>query len=145
MHVQGANGSYVVNGRAGIAQGKQSSVAVTGYFEGKVIQTVSTIGQEGHTSAEAQRASTILRILQGNKELLTENPWIQNIWFPSGAHVWPATFKSGKPPKHNGQIERNLNDSQLAAVRSMLSLEDKDRIVLVQGPPGIFHILIYLT
>ena len=145
MRMEGPNGSYTVKGKAGSVNGRQSSVAVTGHFEGKVIQTISTIGQEGHTGAEAHRAATILRILQGSKELLDDNPWIQNIWFASDTLVWPPTFTSNKHPKHNGQIERPLNDSQLTAVRAMLSFEDKNRIVLVQGPPGVYICFISFT
>jgi primosomal protein N' len=89
--------------------------------------------------AEAQRAATVLCILQGS-EKLEESPWIQNIWFPpddNGPLTWPKEW-SEPPLKFSNQKTAPpstlpLNPSQQTAVNHMFS---SNRITLIQGPPG---------
>ncbi|GLB40322.1 putative AAA domain containing protein [Lyophyllum shimeji] len=129
----------LVNGKSGLLQAAQS-------VDGPMVATVISIGRDDPTTAEAQRAATILRILQGYEQLLTNSPWIQNIFFPSGdPHKplsWPLEWsdpcKSGpslmvpNPPS----ILLQLNSSQQDAVNTMYSTLDKHRITVIQGPPG---------
>lgn len=117
---------------------------------GKTVTTLTSIGRDDPTTAEAQRAATILRILQGTDKLLVDSPWIKNIWFPpdnDGLLIWPEDWstassrvrpfasRSADPP--DGNLGRHsLNASQQEAVNTMLSPKDTHRITLIQGPPG---------
>jgi primosomal protein N' len=116
-------------------------------LDGKVITSVTSIGRDDPTTAEAHRAATILRILQGSEKLLDESPWIQNIWFPlddNGLLTWPKEWSEEKkqetlsksiqqPPPPSSPP---LNPSQQKAVNYMFSTKDDHRITLIQGPPG---------
>lgn len=129
----------------------QISVDHAGLAGNKSVARITTIGRDGPTLAEAQRVAKILRILQGSEDVLSENPWIQNIWFPSGDdHIlcWPETWSTSSSlpsrstppvvaPSSNGNPVRHpLNQSQQTAVDTMLSPSNKDHIVVIQGPPG---------
>jgi regulator of nonsense transcripts 1 len=106
----------------------------------KVIGSVTTIGRQDSTSAEKQRGETILQVLQGNTQLLHDNPWLQKICFPSDDFSWPSSFATSPtspPPEPDfSALERPLNNSQLDAVKQMLSLADNARVTLIHGPPG---------
>ncbi|KAJ7285109.1 hypothetical protein C8J57DRAFT_709618 [Mycena rebaudengoi] len=114
--------------------------------DSKTILSIKSIGRDDPTTAEAQRAAAILRILQGKTELLTENPWMQNIWFPAPADEsgnfeplrWPPDWSNGPSDKSaKDNLDRlNLNRSQQTAVDTMLSRTDTNRITIIQGPPG---------
>lgn len=129
-----------MKGKAGKILGKSGSLTTNGDLSSKTITSLTTIGREGPTMAEAQRAATLLRILQGEPGSLINNPWVQNIWF-STSFQWPAPWAlivPANPISLEVDPERPLNDSQQVAVQHMLSMDDKDRIVLIQGPPGNF-------
>ncbi|KAF7327653.1 AAA-12 domain-containing protein [Mycena kentingensis (nom. inval.)] len=109
----------------------------------KTILTIKSVGRDDPTTAEAQRAATVRSILQGNIGLLTDNPWIKNIWYPpsddsAGVLEWPQDW-STRPlpmaPASEDNLDR-LNASQREAVEAMLHPGNEHRIVLVQGPPG---------
>jgi hypothetical protein len=137
MKVNGRSGSYLLKGKTDKVSGKDAVINVDASLAGKEVRTVRTVGREGRTNAEAQRELAILRILQGIGSI-TENPWYQNIWFSSDSQTWPPSWKVNKkePVSLDVDPERPLNDSQIDAIQYMLSEEDNDRIVLVQGPPG---------
>ena len=145
-----------VSGRSGNV--KSDRVLTTG---NKEITTVTSIGRDDPTTAEARRSATILRILQGSDKLLDESPWVQNIWFPQtddGLLTWPKEWSELKPLPRRGHsvrtnqpnqsskshpssqtgnmVHHTLNSSQQEAVNFMLSELDDHRITLVQGPPG---------
>lgn len=108
---------------------------------GKVIGSITTIGRDDPTSAEKQRGLTVLRILQGHPEILDDNPWVANICLPPpDDFTWPFSLqsRSSTPPPEPDftTLQRPLNNSQLCAVKYMLSSSDKSRICLIQGPPG---------
>ena len=148
MEVSGQAGTYSTQGIMGEVKGRSGNVITDRRLDGKVIKSVTSIGRDDPTTAEAQRAATVLRILQGSEKLLDESPWIQNIWFPlndNGLLTWPKEWSdenSKTPLKSNNQktpappSQLPLNPSQQAAVNRMFSCKDDHRITLIQGPPG---------
>jgi hypothetical protein len=82
----------------------------------------------------------VLQVLQGNSQLIDNNPWLQKICFPSDDFSWPSSFSVNPKSTHFepdfSTLERPLNNSQCDAVKHMLSLTDDSRITLVHGPPG---------
>ena len=150
MSVSGPGSSeYIVRGQIGKVNGKSGALSAQRSLSDKSITTLTSIGRDDPTTAEAQRAATVLRILQGSQKLLDESPWIRNIWFPSDDEVmtWPNSpltsqragpslpQASGASPGGN-QGRHNLNSSQQEAVNTMASSMDSHRITIIQGPPG---------
>lgn len=142
MQVQGPNGPFTIKGTMAGVSGKVGSVDTNKILSDKSIMVVTSIGRDDPTTAEAHRAATVLRILQGSDKLLDQSPWIKNIWFPlsdGGSLTWPkewmipVTAPMFKPLSFKALP---LNSSQQLAVNSMMSENDEHRIVLVQGPPG---------
>ena len=133
---------YVLPGRVAEAGGKLAAIefngSESGYLEAKVIGSITTTGRGELNSAEKQRGEAVLQVLQGDTQLLDDNPWFQKICFPSNDFSWPPSFstKSAAPPPDFSALERPLNASQLIAVRRMLSHSNKSRITLIHGPPG---------
>ena len=109
-------------------------------MEGKAIGALTITGQETPTRAEKQREGIVLQVLQGNYQLIDDNPWLQKICFPSDAFSWPSSFSvnctSSCAEADFSTLERPLNKSQCDAVKHMLSLTDDSRITLIHGPPG---------
>ncbi|KAF7336709.1 AAA-12 domain-containing protein [Mycena venus] len=152
--VQNARGAtYTVHGRTGGVDGRTTNLNITHPLDNtKTILTIKSIGRDDPTTAEAQQAATVLRILQGNLQLLTDNPWMQNIWFPRPTGesgdvellVWPPKWTVGhedaivsaSPSLQDNNDRHNLNKSQQEAVDTMLSHSDTNRITIIQGPPG---------
>jgi regulator of nonsense transcripts 1 len=150
--VQNARGAiYTQYGRTGGVDGRTTNLNIGRPLDNtKTILSIKTIGRDDPTTAEAQRAAAVLRILQGNLGLLTDNPWMQNIWFPQPPSesgdlellVWPAEWTvphnkatASKPaPSEGDNLDRQqLNKSQQAAVDTMLSRSDTNRITIIQG------------
>ncbi|KAJ6508018.1 P-loop containing nucleoside triphosphate hydrolase protein [Mycena vitilis] len=155
MSVQNSSGSaYTLYGQTGGVDGRRANLSVGRPLDNtKTILSIKTIGRDDPTTAEAQRAAAVLRILQGNLGLLTDNPWMQNIWFPKPAGesgdiellVWPQEWtvsrdkaaSSSPAPSGADNLDRQyLNKSQREAVDTMLSRSDTHRITIIQGPPG---------
>jgi regulator of nonsense transcripts 1 len=107
---------------------------------GKANGTLTTFGREKATSAEKQRGEAVLQVLQGNSQLIDDNPWLQKICFPSDDFCWPSSFSTSStslPPELDfSTLERPLNTSQCDAVKHMLSSANDSRITLIHGPPG---------
>ena len=145
IDVQNGTINYRAHGSVGKASGRKNIVETSRSLGGTVVTTVTTYGREDPTSAEALRAATVLRILQGARDVLNDNPWIKNIWFPedNGIMTWPEDWTlPRKPPSKTTSSQIHslpqvlLNPSQQMAVNTMLSTSDANRVVLVQGPPG---------
>ena len=143
MDVSGQRGTYSTLGVMGEVKGRSGNVNTARRLDDKVIMSVTSIGRDDPTTAEAQRAATVLRILQGSDKLLDESPWIKNIWFPpndNGLLTWPEEWtEKAKPPSNLPAVPAPalpLNSSQQRAVNYMLSVKDDYRITLIQGPPG---------
>ncbi|KAF8632282.1 hypothetical protein AX15_002018 [Amanita polypyramis BW_CC] len=145
LDVNNNNGSinYRVHGNVGGARGRKNIVQTSRSLQGATVMTITSIGRDDPTTAEAQRAATVLRILQGQLELLNGNPWIKNVWFPSddGLMAWPEEWSKPtslrSPSGANPPLSNiSLNASQQKAVNTMLSSSGDNRITLIQGPPG---------
>ncbi|KDR78869.1 hypothetical protein GALMADRAFT_1274943 [Galerina marginata CBS 339.88] len=147
MQVTGQHGNFTVKGSVVGVSGRSGNVNAPKTLTDKIITTVTSIGRDDPTTAEAQRAATVLRILQGSEKLLDESPWIQNIWFPlsdDGLLLWPKEWMQASQgsqrrpaaPQQANLPSLPLNSSQQTAVNYMFSELDDHRITLVQGPPG---------
>lgn len=147
MEVSGQGGRFSTSGVMGRVVGRSGNVVTNPdlRLDGKLITSVTSIGRDDPTTAEAQRAATILRILQGSEKLLDESPWIRNIWFPpndNGLLTWPKEWSETPvmrletPSKSPPPTLPLLNSSQRNAVNHMFSTKDDHRITLIQGPPG---------
>ena len=142
------SGEIVIRGQIGGVSGKSGALKTTQSLNDKIlVSTLRSIGRDDPTTAEAQRAATILRTLQGTSKLLDDSPWIKNIWFPSDDEIltWPKNWSStssnnlSQPAtvSMNGNpVRHNLNSSQQEAVNTMSSTLDCHRITIIQGPPG---------
>lgn len=151
IRVEGQDG-YNRHGNVGRGRGRKNTINTSRPLHGAAVATVTTYGREDPTSAEALRAATILRILQGARDELYDNPWIKNIWFPQddGSMTWPEDWSPPRKQMSRKQMLKSsssqtpspsqpqvtLNPSQQKAVNTMLSTSDPTHIVLVQGPPG---------
>jgi len=149
VHEPGSS-EYVVRGHINGVSGKSAALSTSRALKDKAIMTLTSIGRDDPTTAEAQRGATVLRILQGTHKLLDESPWIRNIWFPSddGIMNWPnshapASQRAAASPSHapgvspgGNQGRHILNSSQQEAVNTMSSNMDSHRITIIQGPPG---------
>ncbi|KAK7033216.1 AAA-12 domain-containing protein [Favolaschia claudopus] len=145
--VQTPSGStYRLYGQTGGVDGRMANLNIGKSLDSsKTILSIKSIGRNDPTTAEAQRAVTVLRILQGNVGLLTDNSWIKNIWRVSGSDdadllIWPSDWTSnlsnlGSLSAKNNN-DRPLNTSQQLAVDTMLDCSDTHRITIIQGPPG---------
>jgi hypothetical protein len=107
-------------------------------MEGKVVTSITSLGRDLPTMAEADRSLSILHILQGLLPLL-DNHWIKAIWLPSDSVDWPESLSpssSSLPIEIVEHPDAPLNSSQHSAITNMLSFSPENRITLVQGPPG---------
>lgn len=141
----------------GFVTGKSGDLNTDRDLSGKTIMGVMSIGQDHHTKAEAQRAATVLHILQSPRPevLISQSPWVRNIWFPSdhsdGLLDWPEDWSISPPTLHGASphesvdppsesdvnlVRHELNCSQQEAVNTMLSTINAHRITIIQGPPG---------
>lgn len=141
MNINGENG-YVQRGQTSRVAGKTAHVATSGNHEGKTITSLTTIGRDDPTAAEAQRTAYVLQVLQGKVDMLDENPWVQNVWLTSGPLTWPDGFfvdSAPLEPLTAESLSRPLNESQLMAVNHMLSRSKEDCITIIQGDDAFFN------
>lgn len=96
------------------------------------ILSVVTIGRDDPTAAEKERENIILAVLQQNSSLF-DQPIVHRI-FSSSA---PALYHGLSLPNEDIYLSgRRLNDSQARAVHRIVSGYARDKVFLVQGPPG---------
>ncbi|KAG6813950.1 hypothetical protein H0H92_005205 [Tricholoma furcatifolium] len=139
-----SGGIYTTRGEVGRVSGKSAPLSTNRPLDGKTITNIISIGRDDPTTAEAQRAATVLRVLQGHEQLMDNSPWIKNIFYPDDntTLLWPSIWSEASdslPMISNSapsQSLRLLNPSQQHAVNAMCSSQDSDRITLIQGPPG---------
>ncbi|KAG6862497.1 hypothetical protein C0995_000044 [Termitomyces sp. Mi166 len=152
MVTENASGSqHITRGQVGHVKGRIGPLQTNRPLDGKVVLSVISIGRDDPTTAEAQRAATVLRVLQGYEQLMNDSPWIQNIFYPSDAGdalPWPlvwSQFDDTSPaldpvfvtfPAETPLELLPLNSSQQDAVNTMCSPLDAHRITIIQGPPG---------
>lgn len=150
MTASTTEGPIALNGLVGGVSGRSGHITSSYDVQmaNKEVVTVTSIGRDDPTTAEARRAAIILQILQGQEKLLDTSPWISNIWFINSSDSglsWPAEWsqnssttsaKAPSPNPHKSIHRRILNSSQQKVVNAMLSEQDDYRLTIVQGPPG---------
>lgn len=116
-------------------------------LDGKVVTAISSHSRSTPTHAQAQLAEDILLMLQ--RKTGFDNPWIDHIWDLPDKAPWPedtapptTSSTTSATPFENPQYP--INSSQNDAITSMLSTAAKDKITIIQGPPG-YVLLIYTT
>lgn len=124
----------VVDAQVSEINGRQTALKANINLEGRAITSITTQGRDAPTRAEQQREITMLRALQG-KEELSDSPFLKYIFEQSDQFTWPETFPVSDtiPPIVS---TRPLNGSQEKAVEAMLSNDNTQRLVIIQGPPG---------
>ncbi|KAJ7475941.1 P-loop containing nucleoside triphosphate hydrolase protein, partial [Mycena latifolia] len=122
------------SGKTEFVDGRAARIALTSdTFEGDTIR-VTTIGREAPTRAESHRAGIVLNALQRTCTIL-DNPFFQALWLPGERPGW-STIPNATHDISLYFPHATLNDSQQAAVRTILSNDNANRVTLVQGPPG---------
>ncbi|TFK70342.1 hypothetical protein BDN72DRAFT_549686 [Pluteus cervinus] len=140
--VENARGKFSIYGTVEGTVGRTGSIKVDHHITSEAVTTVTSIGHEGPTRADRDKAQLILHALQDKVSLGSKNPWVQNIWFPDGQGMsWPEDWDPNPadlplPPPSEGGNQARYNPSQLKAVEAMLSSSTNNSIVLIQGPPG---------
>jgi len=97
-----------------------------------------------------QREETVLQVLQGEFQLIDDNPWLQKICFPSDDFSWPSfilcqtqIFTFWTWLLHTWTATKHL--TVVDAVKHMLSLTDESRITLVHGPQALVKTTVIAT
>lgn len=128
---------YTITGSVSDVQGQGAvlKAAKDTIIEGKVVNSVRSIGPSGPTLADQQKMEAILAILQ-NTSSLFESPFLQTIFNDGKTVEWPDTLPTldDTPPITFDQ--RPLNASQQQAVEAMLTVTNTSRITVIHGPPG---------
>jgi len=120
-------------GRAHQAQGKTTRVKFgDGQQPTGPIQNIRVIGQDDPTNSERARNAVLLKILQGDINLV-HHDFIRYLWFPTAEDTWSLGRESYN--EGNGLYERivrshSLNASQQVVVKGMISSRP---MVIVHG------------
>ncbi|KAF8554478.1 P-loop containing nucleoside triphosphate hydrolase protein [Imleria badia] len=133
IEIEGKEATSQVMGRTRKVNGRSARINVNGPVQGEKILSVTTIGKDNPTFSESTRRGIILETLQQKTTILL-NPFFQTLWLPKERPVWPKS--KGQRGALSVHSSRDLNASQHAAVRRILSDKDNDRLVMIQGPPG---------
>ncbi|KIK80430.1 hypothetical protein PAXRUDRAFT_158702 [Paxillus rubicundulus Ve08.2h10] len=135
-------GGFTIAGKVATTDRSGAQLKTDGDLAGKSIATITLMGREDPTAAEAKRAQIILMILQGRITAggTDFNPWVYKIFLDPGADfTWPIEWSQPTPRSIKfdpSKIPRPLNSSQRKAIRCMLNQTDGSRITIIQGPPG---------
>ncbi|KAF7327654.1 Regulator of nonsense transcripts 1 [Mycena kentingensis (nom. inval.)] len=130
--VQGKSTTF--SGKTKFVDGRAAQIALTEDFQGDTIR-VTTVGREDPTKLEQRRELAILRGLQQSTTLL-DHPFFQAIWLPSETPCWARVPGCGEHKVSLYYPHAQLNGSQRDAVNAILSEDDCNRVMVVQGPPG---------
>ncbi|OAX30792.1 P-loop containing nucleoside triphosphate hydrolase protein, partial [Rhizopogon vinicolor AM-OR11-026] len=123
-------------GQARRVNGRHSQIGVKGPVHSSgVVLSVTTFGVAALTPAEKSKEDVVLKALQGLVTLL-ELPFFCTIWVPSCSILWPPLVQAIWTEPLVYYPGGTLNDSQDLAVKRILSGADKDRVLLIHGPPG---------
>lgn len=129
QHIRFKTDKGDIKGHVNTVQGRAVKVTPHAQFTAP-IKSVVTIGKEGLTGAEANRADLILDAFRGFNSLLS-SPFVRKIFFPG----YPLdTLKWPKLPSTKPKINftyRSLNESQRKAVEKCLSNKEEDRHVVI--------------
>ena len=129
----------VTRGRTKHVEGKTVKLSIPGGIGDTKIRSLHTIGRESPTSAEILRTHCMLGALQ-QTIMLSTHPFINVMWFPIGNDkaktLWKDTPRLSGTPSFSFPGDRKLNASQIKAVKTSLSSENSNRVILIHGPPG---------
>jgi hypothetical protein len=123
----------VILGRVQGVKGRGSQIKLQGPFSGQRILEVTTVGKEAPTFAKSQRTMLVLRALQDQTTCLAL-PFFKQIWLPGEQFI--NSMDPGLEAVSVNFTARPLNKAQHMAVSRIVSDNAKDRIVMIQGPPG---------
>ncbi|KDQ57098.1 hypothetical protein JAAARDRAFT_130885 [Jaapia argillacea MUCL 33604] len=137
IKVEGPEGPFTVTGQATSITGRVARITPSIPLEGKEIISISTVGQDDSTHAEASQVTTTLAALS-SQDQIQKNPWLQFIYYPNQSINFPPSRKSSQYISYqtSQKSHLSLNSSQTHAVNTMLSNTDNSRITIIQGPPG---------
>ncbi|EIW59192.1 uncharacterized protein TRAVEDRAFT_122448 [Trametes versicolor FP-101664 SS1] len=127
--IENKQGHSVV-GQAVRADGKKTTLKVTGGNLRGDIKSVRVEGREELTSAELARDEFVLLLLQGVFPSLVESPYIRMLWFSTEKS--PRYEPTAIPPFDPKVFK--LNQSQERVVGAMQG--ENEPLVIVHGPPG---------
>jgi hypothetical protein len=88
------------------------------------------IGREERTNAEQAQYRFLLRSLTVARRT---PPFVDIVWFPRNTQVIGRDEESILSRGQSNQILENLNDSQRAIVRAMVSTTPQDSLVIAHG------------
>lgn len=125
---------YTTSAHFSEVKGRMATLKNSGIVEDKTVSVLATMGRDGPTLAEKNKAGVLLRIFQ-EASTVTQNPFSRLIWPDGSAIEWPeALLVLEDTPAITYDFP--LNDSQIGVVQNMLSLSNSTRITMAQGPPG---------
>ena len=134
QHVQLTTDQGNIKGHVKGVRGRTANVIPHAQFTAK-IKSITTIGKDDPTPAEASRAALVLDGFKGSGTLLS-SPFVRKIFFPG--HPLD-TLKWPKLPTTQSKINftyRPLNKSQKKAVEKCLSNKEEDRHVVIVVRPA---------
>jgi hypothetical protein len=113
-------------------EGKKVKIRFTREMHDRTLDVISIVllGPEDPTLADAVKAETILRILQGRDDILSR-PLLKSIWFEQ------RPGKATPPnPEFLKEFTTGMNDKQEEALKLMLSESESVQLPVIIGPPG---------
>ncbi|KAK7444835.1 hypothetical protein VKT23_015152 [Stygiomarasmius scandens] len=125
-------------GRAHQAQGKITRVKFgSGQQPTGIIQNIRVVGQDDPTNSERARNIVLLRVLQGDVNLV-DYDFIRYLWFPTTEDTRVLSHRDYYEEDYYyeatvGFYVSSLNASQKEVVKGMVSSQP---MVIVHGPPG---------
>lgn len=120
----------VITGKATVS-GRAATVSLKGAFKGETIHSVTTVGREEPTNAEAQRSMILLKSLQ-RSITLWKQPLVRRVWFPPDS----SSPRSSQPTSTSKPLyfpSRTPNSSQVQAIEAILSDHAQEQVVLIHG------------
>jgi hypothetical protein len=138
IHIETQKGDQLsmITGHVQRIDGRQAHIKVEGtvHASSKVLRVI-TIGKENLTAAESHKEIVVLKALQGTITL-THYPFFCSLWAPSSKISWPPSTGDTSSTPFVYDPSGTLNHSQYEAVERILSQADRDRVLLIHGPPG---------
>jgi hypothetical protein len=127
--VEGDRGEFVVYAEVKEIKGKVVKLDTGTDLNGKKITSVTSVGQGGPTSSEAEIDHLLLEALQQDGDI--DNPWALYVWGGKKDVQWPSNFfptEEAAYPTSSHMCMQRLNESQVFAVEHMLG-RTKDKCV----------------
>ncbi|KAL1674226.1 hypothetical protein EV122DRAFT_221090, partial [Schizophyllum commune] len=135
-------GRYTTSAAVEGAQGKGASLKTAlSINEEQIIKTLVSVGKDDPTLADMKRAAVILQILQGEIDLLSDNPWVQNIWLRPTL-TWPEEWstESASPPTYNLDRPPGTGKTSAATVQQSIAAGKKGIWLVAQSNVAVKNI-----